>query len=147
MGKFTSKSDVWSFAVTLWEILTFAREQPYEGLSDEKVFENIGHIYQDDKKHVSHVNWWCRGGRSRQEVVISTGTLIRRRITSGVLITPACLFPSTGAARHSEELPSRDLRPDVRVLAEERAESAQLPGDSPFLTTKESGLQTVALVQ
>lgn len=53
MGKFTSKSDVWSFAVTLWEILTFAREQPYEGLADEKVFENIGHIYQDDKKHVS----------------------------------------------------------------------------------------------
>lgn len=53
-GKFSSKSDVWSFAVTLWEILTFAREQPYETLSDEKVFENIGHIYQDDKKHVSH---------------------------------------------------------------------------------------------
>lgn len=52
-GKFSSKSDVWSFAVTLWEILTFAREQPYENMSDEKVFENIGHIYQDDKKHVS----------------------------------------------------------------------------------------------
>ena len=68
MGKFTSKSDVWSFAVTLWEILTFAREQPYEGLSDEKVFENIGHIYQDDKKHVSDVNWWCRGGRSRRKL-------------------------------------------------------------------------------
>ncbi|XP_055385596.1 discoidin domain-containing receptor 2-like isoform X2 [Condylostylus longicornis] len=52
LGKYTSKSDVWSFAVTLWEILTFAREQPYENLSDEKVIENIGHFYQDDKKHV-----------------------------------------------------------------------------------------------
>ncbi|XP_011176649.1 discoidin domain-containing receptor 2 isoform X2 [Zeugodacus cucurbitae] len=51
LGKFTSKSDVWSFAVTLWEILTFAREQPYEHLSDEKVIENIGHIYADDKLH------------------------------------------------------------------------------------------------
>ncbi|XP_067620630.1 discoidin domain-containing receptor 2-like [Eurosta solidaginis] len=51
LGKFTSKSDVWSFAVTLWEILTFAREQPYEHLTDEKIIENIGHIYADDKLH------------------------------------------------------------------------------------------------
>lgn len=54
-GKFTSRSDVWSFAITLWEILTLAREQPFENLTDEKVIENIGNIYQDNKKHVS----WC----------------------------------------------------------------------------------------
>ncbi|XP_059473257.1 discoidin domain-containing receptor tyrosine kinase B isoform X2 [Neocloeon triangulifer] len=48
LGKFSSKSDVWSFAVTLWEILTFAREQPFEELSDAKVLENLAHICDDD---------------------------------------------------------------------------------------------------
>lgn len=47
---------MWSFAITLWEILTFAREQPFENLSDEKVVENFGHIYKDDKKHVSKMD-------------------------------------------------------------------------------------------
>ncbi len=46
MGKFTTKSDVWSFGVTLWEILTFAREQPYESLSDAKVIANLSALYK-----------------------------------------------------------------------------------------------------
>ncbi|KAG8244424.1 DNA damage responsive protein [Homalodisca vitripennis] len=50
LGKFSSKSDVWSFAVTLWEILTFAREQPYEELGDDKVIDNLSHFYQNDGK-------------------------------------------------------------------------------------------------
>ncbi|CAG5136400.1 unnamed protein product, partial [Candidula unifasciata] len=48
LGKFTTKSDVWSFAVTLWEVLTFAREQPFISLTDEQVIENAGHCYRDD---------------------------------------------------------------------------------------------------
>ncbi|KAL3871584.1 hypothetical protein ACJMK2_039575 [Sinanodonta woodiana] len=51
-GKFTTKSDVWSFAVTLWEILTFARDHPYEGLSDEQVIENAGHHNRNDSQQL-----------------------------------------------------------------------------------------------
>lgn len=47
-GKFTAKTDVWSFAVTLWEILTFATDQPFKTLTDEQVIENSGHYYRND---------------------------------------------------------------------------------------------------
>lgn len=40
-GKYTTKSDVWAFGVTLWEILTLARRQPYEALSDGQVVDNL----------------------------------------------------------------------------------------------------------
>ncbi|XP_069170218.1 discoidin domain-containing receptor 2 isoform X2 [Procambarus clarkii] len=52
LGKFTTKSDVWSFAVTLWEILTMAREQPYEDLTDDLVIENVSFIYHNEARKV-----------------------------------------------------------------------------------------------
>jgi discoidin domain receptor family protein 2 len=45
-GKYTTKSDVWSFAVTLWEILVLARQRPYQELSDEAVVENLQRFVQ-----------------------------------------------------------------------------------------------------
>jgi len=38
-GKFTNQTDVWSFGVTLWEIFNYARESPYNELTDPQIIE------------------------------------------------------------------------------------------------------------
>ncbi|XP_031776700.1 discoidin domain-containing receptor 2 isoform X2 [Nasonia vitripennis] len=52
VGNYTSKSDVWAFAVTFWEILTFAREQPFEELPDHRIVENATYFYQEDDRRL-----------------------------------------------------------------------------------------------
>lgn len=39
-GTFTSKSDVWSYGVVIWEMATLAA-QPYPGLSNEEVLHYV----------------------------------------------------------------------------------------------------------
>ena len=38
-GKFSAKTDVWAFGVTMWEIFVLCKEQPYSHLKDREVVE------------------------------------------------------------------------------------------------------------
>ncbi|KAK1116678.1 hypothetical protein K0M31_018173 [Melipona bicolor] len=46
LGKYTTKSDVWAFAVTLWEILNLGRRVPYEHLSNEEVVQSLRRLHR-----------------------------------------------------------------------------------------------------
>ena len=39
-GKFSAKTDVWAFGVTMWEIFTLATDIPYEEMDDKEVIED-----------------------------------------------------------------------------------------------------------
>lgn len=45
LDRYTCSSSIWSFAVTLWEVMSLAREKPFQHLSNDQVIENAEHMY------------------------------------------------------------------------------------------------------
>ena len=51
---------MWAFGVTLWEILTYAREQPYEELTDKEVVETLQELEEADlMEEILHQPYNC----------------------------------------------------------------------------------------
>lgn len=64
LGRFGIKSDVWSFGVTVWEILTVGQSVPYETLTDHQVMDNCHNIYCENSGEI----WLDRPVRCPREI-------------------------------------------------------------------------------
>uniref|UniRef100_UPI00358F9335 discoidin domain-containing receptor 2-like n=1 Tax=Myxine glutinosa TaxID=7769 RepID=UPI00358F9335 len=83
-GKFTTASDVWSYGVTLWEVLTSCKKQPYQELTDEEVVENASEVFMNRGKqrylprpavcppHIYNIMLQCWRRESQQRPEFST---------------------------------------------------------------------------
>ena len=44
-GRFSTKTDVWSYGITVWEIYTLCRKQPYDEMTDEEFITDVQNGY------------------------------------------------------------------------------------------------------
>lgn len=51
--RYTCSSSTWSFAVTLWEVMSLAREKPFQHLSNDQVIQNAEHMYYGGELQVN----------------------------------------------------------------------------------------------
>ncbi|CAJ0927356.1 unnamed protein product, partial [Mesorhabditis belari] len=56
-GKFTLKSDIWSYGIVLYEMLTLA-QQPYQGLANDEIFNYVGVSRKILKKPIDCPDFW-----------------------------------------------------------------------------------------
>uniref|UniRef100_A0A671LVE0 receptor protein-tyrosine kinase n=1 Tax=Sinocyclocheilus anshuiensis TaxID=1608454 RepID=A0A671LVE0_9TELE len=75
LGKFTMASDVWAFGVTLWEILTLCKEQPYAQFTDEQVRLEHPHCCPDSVYSLM-LSCWKRNAKERPTFLEIHSTLI-----------------------------------------------------------------------
>lgn len=51
--RYTCPSTVWSFAVTMWELLSMAKDKPFPHLTNEQVIHNAEQMYYGGELQVS----------------------------------------------------------------------------------------------
>ena len=76
-GRFSTKTDVWSYGVTLWEIFTLCRKQPYQEMTDEQLIKEVqkGHkrillkrpLFIPDKVYDVMVKCWIYSPAQRPD--------------------------------------------------------------------------------
>ncbi len=142
-GKFTVKSDVWSFGVLMWEVYSYA-QQPYGGISNYEVIDRIkdGQVLPcPDLSPASIYNimksCWTRVPQRRPTIaslVTRMGHLIRSNSMSDLddytTMGMAEGYPnlSFGLVAKEEELQEK-ARVDALIEEEERQRQQRMPSE------------------
>ncbi|XP_063224924.1 discoidin domain-containing receptor 2-like [Bacillus rossius redtenbacheri] len=52
LERYTCASSSWAYAVTVWEVMSLAREKPFQQLSNQQVMQNAEHMYYGEELKV-----------------------------------------------------------------------------------------------
>lgn len=97
-GKFTMKSDVWSYGIVLYEMLTLG-QQPYAGLGNDQVFNYIGVQRRVLLRPTGCPDFWCvtrcRYPHCRMFQVQYNAHVLEVRLARATSLLADCPLPST----------------------------------------------------